>query len=344
MAITLKEIAEIAGVSRGTLDKVIHNRPSVSDETRTRVKEILDQVGYVPCKAGKLLANQKKNLSVGIISVVSHEDDYFYTVRKGMNLAYQEYKEFSFTLKHVIIEKNTEDILLQALTDLAKDNVSAIVFPPFASTKISSYAQELQENGIVLVTYSTDLSCGNRLFFVGNDYYQSGIVAASLMRKLLNNTGRILVFAGDQGVQCHEDRLAGFIDHISSSSTDIEIIQRLDGLVTELETFFATRKFIEEHKEIDGIFIVSRGLSGIVAGLKESHLSKRPKIVTFDIYPDTLKHLMDEDVDFVVDQIPLEQGKMIIDTLFQYLYLGQPLTDDRICTPCHIIIKESLSQ
>lgn len=48
MKVTIRKIAELAGVSRGTVDKVLHERPGVSDEVRTRVKAVMQEQGYQP--------------------------------------------------------------------------------------------------------------------------------------------------------------------------------------------------------------------------------------------------------------------------------------------------------
>ena len=48
MRVTMKEIAERAGVHQATVDKVVHNRVGVSDEVRAKVQAIIDELGYKP--------------------------------------------------------------------------------------------------------------------------------------------------------------------------------------------------------------------------------------------------------------------------------------------------------
>lgn len=64
---TIKQIAEMAGVSRGTVDRVLNNRGSVNANTAARVREIAEKLNYKPNKAGLMLAAQKKNLKIGVI-------------------------------------------------------------------------------------------------------------------------------------------------------------------------------------------------------------------------------------------------------------------------------------
>ena len=61
---TIKEIAELAGVSRGTVDRVLNNRGSVSAKTAEKILEIAKALDYKPNKAGLTLAAPKKRLKL----------------------------------------------------------------------------------------------------------------------------------------------------------------------------------------------------------------------------------------------------------------------------------------
>ena len=67
MSVTVKQIAELAGVSRGTVDRALNGRGNVRPEIEKKILEIAREMGYTPNRAGKALAYQRKNLSFGII-------------------------------------------------------------------------------------------------------------------------------------------------------------------------------------------------------------------------------------------------------------------------------------
>ena len=67
MAVTIKEIASIAGVSRGTVDKVIHNRPGLRPETYEKVKKVLDDLNYSPHPLAKALVEQHEPCKIGAV-------------------------------------------------------------------------------------------------------------------------------------------------------------------------------------------------------------------------------------------------------------------------------------
>ena len=66
---TLKEIADLAGVSRGTVDRVLNHRGSVNPQTEKKILEIVQALDYKPNKAGIVLAAQKKNLKLGVVQI-----------------------------------------------------------------------------------------------------------------------------------------------------------------------------------------------------------------------------------------------------------------------------------
>ena len=81
--VTIKKIAEIAGVSRGTVDRVLNNRPGVNAETYHKVKEIADKLGYEPNMAGQMLAARKKKIRLGFIVCDTPVDLFFADVYRA---------------------------------------------------------------------------------------------------------------------------------------------------------------------------------------------------------------------------------------------------------------------
>ncbi len=59
---TIKEIAELAGVSRRTVDRVINHRGSVKPDTEEKIRKIIEELSYTPNAAGRSLAAHKKKL------------------------------------------------------------------------------------------------------------------------------------------------------------------------------------------------------------------------------------------------------------------------------------------
>ena len=80
--IRIKDIARLADVSVGTVDRVLHGRTGVSEASRKRVEEILKQLDYQPNMYASALASNKKYLFVCLLPQ-HKEGDYWTDVETG---------------------------------------------------------------------------------------------------------------------------------------------------------------------------------------------------------------------------------------------------------------------
>lgn len=86
---TIKEIAQLAGVSRGTVDRVLNHRGAVNPQTAQRVTEIAQALNYQPNRAGIVLAAQKRNLKIGVL-LFDNGNPFFEEVMKGVRQKEEE--------------------------------------------------------------------------------------------------------------------------------------------------------------------------------------------------------------------------------------------------------------
>jgi len=88
MPLTLEDVARLSGVSRSTVSRVINHDPNVSESTRQKVQEVLDQIGFQPNLAAKGLVSGKTNI-IGVViptSVVKiFSDPYFPQLLQGIS-------------------------------------------------------------------------------------------------------------------------------------------------------------------------------------------------------------------------------------------------------------------
>lgn len=67
MAITINQIAELCGVSRGTVDRALHNKGNVRPELSARIKEVAAEYGYTPNRAGMALSRASHPIRIGVV-------------------------------------------------------------------------------------------------------------------------------------------------------------------------------------------------------------------------------------------------------------------------------------
>lgn len=177
---TIKEIADLAGVSRGTVDRVLNKRGSVNPQTAQKIMEIVHALDYKPNRAGLVLAAQKKNLKLGVI-LFGEGNPFFDEVTDGIRQKEEDLACYNCTVQ---IKRVNVDTLeqLQAIDEFVKEGINGIAISPTNDPRLARRIDELFEQGIPVVALNTDIKNCKRIAFVGSNYYQSGATAAGLMR------------------------------------------------------------------------------------------------------------------------------------------------------------------
>ena len=94
--VTMKKIAELCNVSRGTVDRVLHGRGRVSEETAANIRRVAKELGYEPNPAAKALSARKTQPKVSVI-LPSEGNPFFDEVIRGIEEAEESYKIYGFT-------------------------------------------------------------------------------------------------------------------------------------------------------------------------------------------------------------------------------------------------------
>ncbi len=66
--VTLFDVARLAGVSTATVSRVVHGQDRVRDDTRIRVQQAIEELGYVPDGAAQSLSRRRKDV-IGMVCV-----------------------------------------------------------------------------------------------------------------------------------------------------------------------------------------------------------------------------------------------------------------------------------
>ena len=125
---TIKQIAEITNVSRGTIDRVLNNRGGVSPETEKKVRAAMEALNYLPNKAAQNLAVRRKKLKFGFILISPNNyNPFFADVEKGIRKKALELEEFGVTVDIRFTPINEINKQLELLDDLLSMNITELL-------------------------------------------------------------------------------------------------------------------------------------------------------------------------------------------------------------------------
>lgn len=336
---TIKEIAELAGVSRGTVDRVLNNRGAVNPRTARKILEIAQALDYKPNKAGIVLAAQKKNLKIGVI-LFDTGNPFFDDVLEGVNRKSQELGGYNCS---VLVTRVGFDLTAQldAMDEMVSQGVSGIVLSPYNDPLISDKINELDGRGIPVITTNTDIENSSRLAYVGCNFYRSGETAAGLMHLIAGNEVYAGIVTGSSKVLCHTDRIAGFRDRIESHYPGIRIVDTIENSDDEFESYDRTLSLLKDHPEINALYFAAGGVYGgcravLAAGRKDITIISCDKVST------TRDMVLQGVIAATICQQPLIQGTKPLDLLFSCLTTGEKPEKEYHYTTVDIRIRENI--
>lgn len=319
MSVTLKDLAKASGVSIGTVSRALNDKNEVSAKTSERIRQLAQELGYIPNRAGRALSAQKSINYVGI-TIPSINSPFFDDLKKGIDQALREFKDLGIDI--VLKEQEGWDVnkQIEAIDELEKSGCKAFVLCSVESDLMRKKIDELTEKGYPVVLLNNDLPGSKRLCFVGPDYLKSGRVAATMVDKCRQNTPlKILVVVGYKEHLGHKTRVEGFISELKARRNDFEIVDVIEGKDQDIITQQVTMKAFLAHPEINVVYMATgSGVSGLGAAIIADAVHQRFVVACDEIY--TTKELVKNDIiDFVICQSPVVQGYQVIKKLHDYL-------------------------
>ncbi len=334
----IKDIAELAGVSRGTVDRVLNNRGGVSPQTAQKIKQIANMLGYRPNKAGLALAAQKKKYKIGVI-LFSENNPFFDEVSEGVQTKALELQDYGFTTLTRRVEFDLT-AQLSAIDELLAEGIHGLMLAPYNHPDIQKKIDEVVELGIPVVTVNTDIDGSRRMAYVGSDYYRGGCIAAGLLSLMTSGETEVGIITGSHNVLCHSERIRGLSETLETSYPKIHIAEILENHDDEFESYAATRQLLQENQKIDAIFFAAAGVFGGCKAIQES--GRHPKVITFDEVPKTLDMLRAGVISVTISQQPYKQGAHSLNLLCEYLTGGTLPEKEEFFVEHSIKIRENL--
>ena len=343
--ITLKEVARIAGVSPGTVDRVIHNRAEVSADTHSRIMKIINDLGYQPNILARSLAS-KKTFKIAIIRPKhTKSNPYWLQSTEGIKKAVTEFGPFGFRLLNFEFD-STNELSFKAITKQAiEQNPDGVILVPFFTKESHLFLDECEKLKIPYCFLDSCLKDRNYLSFVGQDGFQSGYVSAKLMNYMLPDPAKILIVSISSSfgnTNMLYQRVQGFRQFFESDPKHkvVEIFQREIPDSSDPQKINFDKGIIEEYG-IQGVYIPN-SRSYIVAQLLEKHHLNNLAVIGYDLIPQNIKLLQNRYIDFLIGQRPQKQAFKVVSILFEHLVLKKEIIKDNF-SPIDIITNENLN-
>ena len=298
---TVHDIAETAGVSLATVDRVLNRRPGVKAATRERVEAAIRKIGFVRDMAA---ANLAKGRIYPLVFVVPRGNNSFmeglkFEVEQAIARSPQE--RTSISIRDV--PRFDGPSLAAALDKLAADPPAGVAVVAVDHLMVHDAIARLKDLGVAIVTLVSDLPGSLRDHFAGVDNLAAGRTAGSLMgRFLAGRAGKVAVVAGSMLVGDHRDRLEGFRKSLGELNASLEILPAMEGQDDPDQVFGLVTECLRR-ENLSGIYSLGAGNRGLIRALRElPPTESRPVVIAHELTPHTRVALQSGLIDAVLNQ------------------------------------------
>ena len=205
MAVTIKDVAALAGVSPSTVSRTCKNNPSISEETKERVRKAMAELGYEPNFQASNLASQNSR-TIGIILPASakevYENSFYLEAIQGIS-HYCNGRQYMTT----IVTGQDEAEILDAVRSMSRSGkVDGFII--LYSKKDDPVIDYLFNEGLLYILIGKATQYTNQTIYIDNDKLLAGREAAEYLYQLGHR--RIAYLGSDSSLMFSADRKAGY--------------------------------------------------------------------------------------------------------------------------------------
>lgn len=346
--ISIKKLAELAGVSIGTVDRVLNNRSGVSEKTAKRVRSLIEETGYKKNTVASRLKLAEKSL-IRIFSLLPSEakkEGHYWTLPlKGIEKAVEELIEMGILHQMLTFEMGDSQSFIKSFQLILSKRPHAVITVPFFQEHSSEFSRQAKNLNIPIVYLDTqkkiEFQNEHRIY---QDSFRSGKVAARILSQIIQHKGSYVVLNLINNItQLNNlEREAGFRtffqDYDQINQWDIHSFTVYQTKLDILKDYLLP--FVNSSRPL-GVFVTNSKSFLITEILEELDLSNRTTVIGYDLNSSNTRLLKTNKIHYIINQKPESQGYLAAKGLFKFITEGITNELDH-SIPIEIIVKENL--
>ncbi|MBO4826358.1 MAG: substrate-binding domain-containing protein [Prevotella sp.] len=342
--IRIKDIAERSGVSVGTVDRVLHNRPNVSKTAREKVEKVLKEINYQPNMYASALA-YNKSYTFFIIMPKHASEAYWEEIEKGALKASEKLRDFSIDVRIMYYKRFETDTFVNTYEECLAQNPDGVIVVPSDLEVTRQFTDQLHERKIPFILLDSYMPDLNPLSFYGQDSFSSGYFAAKMLMLIARDETEIMLMKqmknGKVASKQQDNREVGFrhymhehFPHVAIHVVDLPLDIDKNDYDNILQHFFDT------HPNVHHCITVNS--KAHIVGEYLLRTNRRDiQIMGYDMVAKNAKCLREGSISFLIAQHAFMQGHECVDTLFQAIVLRKKVNPVNYM-PIELLSKENV--
>lgn len=333
----------MAGVSAGTVDRVLHNRGDVSQKSKEKVQKVLDEINYQPnVFAIGLAAKKKYTITCMIPYYVEH--DYWHSVATGIERARQELRPFNVSVDYLHYKHGDRKSYQDACQKIEKSNTDALLLAPNFREDTLSMLAYLKDKNIPFAFIDFDIEEAKALKYIGQDSYKSGYIAAKILMRNYQQGQELILFLNNNKDNPAEiqmkRRLEGFMKYISEEHKDIAIHEVILNKNNPEKNNEILSDFFRKHPKATLGAVFNSRVYQVGHYLREKR-QNMTGLIGYDLLRNNTELLKSGEVTYLIGQRPGLQGYCGVKTLCDNIVFKKSVEPLKYM-PIDILIKENI--
>jgi len=337
---TVHEIAALAGVSIGTVDRVLHKRSRVSAETRAKVEAIIAQYQFTPNPIARRLKRNKAYRFCTLIPRRDQDAGYWGQIIAGIERAAREIKPLGVETEIIEYDRYDTKAFEKTSHAIYARKPDGLLFAPIMQKRTRPFVERICADKIPIVFVDADMPGTEPLCVIGQDSFSGGYLAGRLFHLFAGKVSLPVAVLDAHGDDYNiTRRREGFLSYAEKNGFPVIVREYSDYDGGDISVKKISQ-FLKENQHLSGIFITNC-MAHRVAEAVEQRRKKEPfLLVGYDLIPFNRQLLLQGRINAIISQRPAEQGREALLTLFRSIALVQTVETKREI-PLDVYIKEN---
>lgn len=317
--ITIIEVAEKAGVSKGTVDRVVHNRGEVSKKSAEKVRKAIEELNYQPNLYASILGSRKDRVIACLLPRFS-EGDYWEKLYKGFLAGGESVSTLNIHTQVFLYDEFNPGSFNAACEEMLATRPSGVILQPLFKSDTAVLTEKLKEAGIPFVLVDSKLEGYDYLAYYGMNMYKSGMLCAYLLTERLDSGSvkdvAVIRIRRDKENRADPtlDRRAGFTDYMTECIPECTIHHIFIDPTSPERTMNTLEDFFTTHPEVKLIVMFNSRIHLLTEFLK-SHPMEGRRVIGYDNLDKNIDALRNGCVSLLITEHIEEQTRQAVSTL-----------------------------
>jgi LacI family transcriptional regulator len=339
---TIAAVAQAAGVSVATVDRVINGLLPVSEATARRVYEAARAINY---HAARLIQRRIERAASPrtLAFLLTKSTQYFYCeLARALGEATRSAQDISGT-PIVEFSENATPQEIAAMIKRLGGKAHALAVVAADHPTVTAAIAEVRASGVPVFALLSDLSTQTRTAYIGIDNRKAGRTAAWAIDRMAREVGQVALFLGSHRYLGHELREIGFRSYFREHAPEFELLDSQVNLDDPNIAYEVTLQLIHCHPNLVGIAVVGGGMEGVIRALRDEGVGNRLAVVCNEVTPESKGALADHILSIVIATPINLLATTTVQQMIEAFEPARASRSDRILLPFDLVVPESIA-